>query len=155
MRAARAFQLANRLGHSFQPRFPPQAKRSAVHSNCVRFLCSNSGPKMKVGIVGSGPAGFYTARTLLKKFPGRLRRQGVRCRMTGADLSHDQALKWTCWKCCQHLTVTLAMSAHSYLQTLPASTFQLVPAAPAAAFAPSPLRPASSTHPPLSVTSVC
>eukprot|EP00288_Rhodomonas_lens_P018314 CAMPEP_0177693960 /NCGR_PEP_ID=MMETSP0484_2-20121128/2679_1 /TAXON_ID=354590 /ORGANISM="Rhodomonas lens, Strain RHODO" /LENGTH=466 /DNA_ID=CAMNT_0019204807 /DNA_START=225 /DNA_END=1625 /DNA_ORIENTATION=- len=25
---------------------------------------------MKVGIVGSGPAGFYTARTLLKKFPG-------------------------------------------------------------------------------------
>ncbi len=35
----------------------------------VRFLCSAE-PKMKVAIVGTGPAGFYTARTLLRKSPG-------------------------------------------------------------------------------------
>jgi ribulose 1,5-bisphosphate synthetase/thiazole synthase len=35
-----------------------------------RNFCTAPGERLKVAVVGSGPGGFYTARTLLKKHPG-------------------------------------------------------------------------------------
>ena len=47
-----------------------RARRALGLLPAVRRLCTPATDALRVVVVGSGPGGFYTARTLLKKHPG-------------------------------------------------------------------------------------